>query len=140
MNEKFNIRRIGHLLKYDWMCVRKRLLLSFIIIELIYIIMIIGQHYGLKFFHNSGITPDLVLMMASYLMIMSGVALFIIWSGLVWRKFSHKETASTYMMLPANISERFVTLHLSGLLAFVIWYIFCEINVAIPTTIMFGFT
>lgn len=129
MNSKFNINRVGSLIRYDWMLGKNTLTLTLTILALLYASLMALVFVVKGTFSSAEELPQFPMAVAT--MIVSyfqyGLyALTIAITTLLTAKYCNPKTSTTYLALPGNTSEKYVTLlfdYFFGFIAYTMLYL-----------------
>ena len=118
MKDKFSFKRVALLLRYDWETCKKNLMFSVVIIEVVYIALSVDKYYSNIF----GIEDPSVNVMSQFENKITGytglfftammVLVVVNWIKILTAQIINTSSATRYMTIPANISERFTAIHL----------------------------
>ena len=117
MDDKFSFKRVGLLLRYDWVTCKKNLMFSVLIIEFLDIIFTVGTYYknifGIENPSLESISNFAETLISSNRSLCSALiaVVTVIWLQSLNKQLVQPASATRYMMIPAKVSERFITIH-----------------------------
>lgn len=117
MDDKFSFKRVGLLLRYDWVTCKKNLMFSVLIIELLDIIFTVGTYYknifGIENPSLESISNFAEALISFNRTLCSALiaVVTVIWLQSLNKQLVQPASATRYMMIPAKVSERFVAIH-----------------------------
>jgi len=125
MNNIFSFRRIANLLRYDWAMEKRRFVMPFAIFAFAYILCTFSTFYpGYSSGHLSDDSlPILVLIFANSFVSYAELAMILIVTAILHRKFTQPQSSCLYLTLPASPLEKFTVMLLDYVIAFTALYI-----------------
>lgn len=136
MKDKFNINRIGLLLKYDFVQSRKRLLFVFAIWELLYIIANIGTYYKGGIIGETFSQEELYSIYGTFNLFLYIAVLISVFNSLT-REIVNPSSSLRYMMIPANMWEKYLVIHLRFIIGLAGAWIIALVNLIVFKLILF---
>ncbi|MBR0036899.1 MAG: hypothetical protein IJP70_04585 [Bacteroidales bacterium] len=130
MKSSFNMKRVGALLRYDWMLGKNTFALTLGIIAILYAVIIILFFIfkGILNYHPDSFTafPGTVAVASNTYFSYGLYAIVFAVTTLLTHKFCNPKTSTTYLALPGSNLEKFVVLladYLFGFLAYTLVYL-----------------